>query len=74
MPRSIVEEPEDEFEPTWPIEEIPGGLAYRIYGQDGQLVRLTCKDTMHNRNFIVWLRKFDRAGKVTPFPPKPTTP
>lgn len=54
--------------PTRPIEEVPGGLAYYIYGQDGKLVRLTCKDTPHNRSFIVWLRKFDR---YTPAKAKP---
>lgn len=47
--------------PTRPIEKVPGGLAYYIYSQSGTLVRLTCKDTPHNRRFIVWLRKFDRV-------------
>jgi hypothetical protein len=51
---------EADLEPTRPIETVPGGLAYYIYSQDGKLVRLTCKDTPHNRRFIVWLRKFDR--------------
>lgn len=54
-----------ELSPTRPIETVPGGLAYQIYGQDGKLIRMTCKDTPHNRNFIVWLRKFDRYGPIT---------
>lgn len=51
-----------ELDPTWAIEEVPGGLAYRLYAQDGTFVRMTCKDTPHFRRFIVWLRKFDRYG------------
>lgn len=51
---------ENDLEPTRPIEEIPGGLAYYLYDQSGKFVRMTCKDTPHNRRFIVWLRKFDR--------------
>ena len=43
-----------------PIKEVPGGLAYEIWAQDGTRVEMTCKDTKHNRMFIVWLRKFDR--------------
>lgn len=49
-----------ELDPTRPIEEVPGGLRYHIYAQDGTLVPMTCADTPHNRRFIVWLRKFDR--------------
>ncbi len=50
----------EELNPTRPIESVPGGLAYYIYSQEGKLVRLTIKDTPHNRRFLVWLRKFDR--------------
>lgn len=53
-----------DLDPTTPIEEVSGGLAYYIYGQDGKKVRMTVRDTPHFRRFIVWLRKFDRAGPV----------
>lgn len=56
----ITQDKENELDPTQPIEEVPGGLAYEIYSQTGNRVRMTCKDTPHNRRFIVWLRKFDR--------------
>ena len=52
------------LEATEPFEFVPGGLRYRIYDQTGQFVYLTIKDTPHNRRFIVWLRKFDRAGHI----------
>lgn len=40
-----------------------GRLVVPIYGQDGQMVHLTAKDSPDTRRFVVWLRKFDRAGK-----------
>lgn len=58
--------------PTTPIEELPGGgLAYEIYDQTGQRVRMTCADTPDNRRFIVWLRQHDR---YTPAPATPGDP
>lgn len=58
-----------EFEPTRAIETLPDGrLQGWIYAQDGALVPLAFQDTPHNRRFIVWLRKFDRAGPQTKSP------
>jgi hypothetical protein len=48
---------------TRPIEVRPDGkLVMKIWAQDGTMVDLCCANTMHNRSFIVWLRKFDRRG------------
>lgn len=40
-----------------------GRLVVPIYGQDGQMVHLTARDSPDARRLVVWLRKFDRAGK-----------
>lgn len=47
--------------PTTPIEERDGGIVLRIYDQGGTLRELVIADTVSNRLFVVWCRKFDRA-------------
>lgn len=38
----------------------PGAIAYRLYSQDGRLIRMNCRDTQDMRRFREWTRKFDR--------------
>jgi hypothetical protein len=52
--------PEDDLDPTRPIEMDGDHLVYWLWSQDGKKVRMTCQDTPHYRRFVVWLRKFDR--------------
>jgi hypothetical protein len=51
-----------DLEPTFDFEKVGDRLRFPIYDQTGKFVYLMCEDTPHNRRFIVWLRKFDRAG------------
>jgi hypothetical protein len=46
-------------------------LHYKLYGQDGQLIDMTCADTPDMRRFVEWVRKHDRytvAGEDEPPP------
>lgn len=43
-----------------PIETEGGNILYQIYGQDGILVDMKCKDTPSNRHFVLWVRQHDR--------------
>jgi hypothetical protein len=48
------------LEPTRPIEIRSGKLVSIIYDQEGEIQELLLDDTKQNRQFIVWLRKYDR--------------
>lgn len=37
-----------------------GVIHYRIYGQDGIAVPMTCRDTVYNRWFVAWVQVHDR--------------
>lgn len=47
-------------------------LAYKLYGQDGRFIHLTCQDTPDMRRFTEWVRRFDRYGDTLPPPPQDT--
>jgi hypothetical protein len=40
--------------------DTPGLLKYRLYGQDGRLIEMTCADTPSMREFTEWVRIHDR--------------
>jgi hypothetical protein len=50
------------LEATRPLEIDGDTLIMRVYGQDGTLNSLPVRNTRHNRQVAVWLRKFDRRG------------
>lgn len=57
----------DDFDSLKPLEGKPldirdGKIHYLIYNQENVLVDATCEDSISNRHFVVWLRKFDRKG------------
>lgn len=52
----VMEYDKNSLEPT---RFLPPGT-YTIYDQEGNLVTMRCADTLQNRMFAVWLRKFDR--------------
>ena len=35
-------------------------LTYKLYGQDGTFIEMSCADTKSNRLFVEWTRMFDR--------------
>lgn len=41
-----------------------GRIKYQLYGQDGVLVPMTCRDTPHNRKFVIMIRQIDRYAGV----------
>ena len=52
----------DTLEATIPLDIRNGVINYKIYNQQNELVDATCADSISNRHFVVWLRKFDRKG------------
>lgn len=48
-----------------PIEHTPEGrLRYKLYGQDGRFIEMTCQDTPDMQRFVRWTRRFDRYTKT----------
>lgn len=37
-----------------------GTIHYKIYGQDGNFIPMTCADTTSNRRFVAWVQLYDR--------------
>lgn len=50
----------NELQPTTPLDIRDGHIHYSLYNQEGVLQPCKCADTVSNRLFVVWVRKFDR--------------
>lgn len=48
-----------------PIERTAEGrLRYKLYGQDGRFIEMTCQNSPDMQRFVRWTRRFDRYTKT----------
>lgn len=40
-----------------------GVISYKLYGQDGVFIPMTCADTYSNRLFVSWVQIHDRYSR-----------
>ncbi len=54
------------LQPTRDLDIRGGVIHYHLYDQTDKLVPASCEDTVSNRLFVVWCRKFDSIHALTP--------